>query len=242
MDLAMDEDIAANLESVRQRLEAACRRIGRRAGDVSIIAVTKTVSPERVRAAYELGLADFGENRVQEAREKLPALRDLPLRWHMIGHLQRNKAKQAVELFSMVQSVDSVEIAEHLDRYMQARGGVLPVLLEINIGGEAAKSGFARPDNDPRWSEFLAAVGRITALAGLDVRGLMTVAPLLSDPELARPYFHDMLMLRERLRREAPQVAWAHLSMGMTDDFEVAVEEGATMVRLGRALFGPRPF
>ena len=246
MGVGMADDIAANLENVRRRIEAACQRSGRQPGDVTIIAVTKTAPPERVRAAYALGLADFGENRVQEAREKLATLSDLTARWHMIGHLQSNKAGQAADLFSMVHSVDSVEIAERLSRRVQARGGVLPVLLEVNIGGEAAKSGFAPPGDEAAWTEFLAAVRRISALPGLDVQGLMTVAPLVSDPALARPCFHDMRMLQDRLRREAsrssmPQRSWPHLSMGMTDDFEVAIEEGATMVRLGRALFGPRP-
>ncbi len=236
----MAEDSAAKLERVKRRLESACQRSGRQSSDVTIIAVTKTAPPERVRAAYELGLADFGENRVQEAREKLTTLRDLPARWHMIGHLQANKAGQAVELFSSVQSVDSVEIAEQLSRRLQARGSILPVLLEVNIAGEEAKSGFAAPGDQAQWGEFLSAVQRITALPGLDVQGLMTVAPLLSDPALVRPYFCAMRLLRERLRMEAPQSSWPDLSMGMTDDFEVAVEEGATMVRLGRAIFGPR--
>ncbi len=238
MDANEGADIARNLERVHQRIAAACLRCGREQGEVTLIAVTKTVPAEHVRLACALGLTDVGENRVQEAREKMPSLSDLALRWHMIGHLQSNKAGQVADHFQFVQSVDSVEIAVHLSRRMQGKGGaVLPVLLEVNIGAEPSKSGFI-VGNGAR-EAFMAAVEQIVRLPGLDVQGLMTVAPIEAEAEQVRPYFRQLRLLRDHLRSVWPQRAWS-LSMGMSDDFEVAIEEGATMVRLGRAIFGPR--
>ena len=238
MDDRDGADIARNLECVRQRVAAACLRCGREKDEVTLIAVTKTVPAGRVRLACALGLTDVGENRVQEAREKMPSLSDLSLRWHMIGHLQSNKVGQVADSFHFVQSVDSVEIAVHLSRRMQGKGGaLLAVLLEVNIGAEPSKSGFVVGDGARE--AFLAAVGQIVRLPGLDVQGLMTVAPIATEPEQARPYFRQLRLLRDHLRSVWPQRTWS-LSMGMSDDFEVAIEEGATMVRLGRAIFGPR--
>jgi pyridoxal phosphate enzyme (YggS family) len=234
MDNQTREQIAGNLALVRRRIAAACQRAGRSPDEITLIAVTKTVSADIVRSAYALGLADVGENRVQEAREKVTALGDLPLRWHMIGHLQSNKAGQTVTLFQMLHSVDSVEIAARLSRLLVAKRMFLPVLLEVNVGGEASKSGFRPADVAP-------AVEGIAALPGLNVQGLMTVAPLVAAPELGRPYFRQMRALRDDLRARYPSESWRHLSMGMTDDFEIAIEEGATMIRLGRAIFGARP-
>jgi PLP dependent protein len=227
-------DLAARVRAVRQRVAAAAERAGRAPEDVTIIAVSKTVDVERVRMAYELGLKTFGENRVQEARPKIAALKLPLIRWELIGHLQTNKVTRAVELFARVQSVDSPRLALALDAAAAALGRVLPVLLEVNVAGEASKQGLAPAD--------VPAVARaVAALPHLAVEGLMTVAPQASDPETVRPVFRALRELRARLADEVPGSAWQHLSMGMTDDFEVAIAEGATLVRIGRALFGERP-
>jgi PLP dependent protein len=223
-------DLAARVRAVRQRVAAAAERAGRAPEDVTIIAVSKTVDVERVRMAYELGLKTFGENRVQEARPKIAALKLPLIRWELIGHLQTNKVTRAVELFARVQSVDSPRLALALDAAAAALGRVLPVLLEVNVAGEASKQGLAPAD-----------VPAVAALPHLAVEGLMTVAPQASDPETVRPVFRALRELRARLADEVPGSAWQHLSMGMTDDFEVAIAEGATLVRIGRALFGERP-
>ncbi|GAC1451690.1 MAG: YggS family pyridoxal phosphate-dependent enzyme [Ktedonobacterales bacterium] len=227
-------DLPARVRSVRARVAAAAQRAGRSADDVLIIAVTKTVDVELIRGVYELGLKTFGENRVQEARAKIGSLRLPLIRWELIGHLQTNKVARAVEFFDRIQSVDSVRLAEALEERAAQIDRVLPVLLEVNVAGEASKQGLAL-------NEAVSAARAIAALPHLHVGGLMTVAPVVSEPEQARPVFRQLRELRDRLRVEAPQGDWRHLSMGMTDDFEVAIEEGATLVRIGRALFGARP-
>ena len=189
-----------------------------------MVAVAKGFPPEAVREAYAAGLRHFGENRVQEAAAKRPLLADLDITWHLVGHLQTNKVKKALQLFDIVHSLDSLPLAQELSRRAQ---GPLPVLLEVNVAGEASKFGLA-PEQVP------AAAQAIARLPHLELVGLMTVAPMASDPEEVRPVFR-------RLRELAQALGLPHLSMGMSDDFEVAVEEGATMVRLGRAIFGPRP-
>jgi pyridoxal phosphate enzyme (YggS family) len=227
-------DLAARVRAVRHRVAAAAERAGRAPEDVTIIAVAKTVDAERVRMAYELGLKTFGENRVQEARGKIAALKVPLIRWELIGHLQTNKVARAAALFARVQSVDSLRLAQALDDAAARLGRVLPVLLEVNVAGEASKQGLALEEAVP-------VAQAIVALPHLRVEGLMTVAPLASDPETVRPVFRALAGLRARLRQEAPGATWEHLSMGMTDDFEVAIGEGATLVRIGRALFGERP-
>lgn len=234
----MDETIADNLASVRRRVADACARSGRMAEQVTLIAVTKTTPPESVRAAHALGLCDFGENRVQEARTKLPLLADLPVRWHMIGHLQSNKAGQAAQMFHCIHSVDSVSIAEHLSRRVAEGAQPLPVLIEVNVGDEPGKTGFAAGATEQ--AAFFAAIERILSLPALDVQGLMTVAPIVPSPDDVRPFFRRLAALRRQAQQRWPDHSWRHLSMGMTDDFEVAIEEGATMIRLGRAIFGQR--
>jgi pyridoxal phosphate enzyme (YggS family) len=227
-------DLAARVRAVRQRVAAAAERAGRAPEDVTIIAVSKTVDAERVRGAYELGLKTFGENRVQEARGKIAALKLPLIRWELIGHLQTNKVARAADLFARVQSVDSLRLALALDDAAARLGHVLPVLLEVNVAGEASKQGLALADVEP--------VARaVVALPHLRVEGLMTIAPQVSDPDAVRPVFRALRDLRARLREQVPASAWEHLSMGMTDDFEVAIAEGATLVRIGRALFGERP-
>jgi hypothetical protein len=224
-------DLEASLRAVRQRIEAACARVGRDPGSVTLVAITKNQPPEVVEAAAALGLTLFGENKVQEAKAKIPQCPDR-LRWHLVGHLQTNKCRDAVELFAMVQSVDSLHLAEELNRRAEQAAKRMPVLLEVNVGGEASKFG-CRPD------QLLGDLGRINALPRLEIQGLMTVPPWTLEPEKVRPVFRQMRELKQRCE----QILGAplpHLSMGMTGDFEVAIEEGATMVRIGTALFGAR--
>ena len=219
--------IAERLEAVRLRIAEACRRGGRSPDEVTLVAVTKGFPPEVVRQGAAAGIRHFGENRVQEAQAKLPLLADLSPRptWHMVGHLQTNKVKTALNLFDIIHSVDSLHLAEAISRRVSPSVRV-PVLLETNIAGEPAKYGFS-PEELPAQAEA------IRRLPGLDVRGLMTVAPMADDPDELRPVFR-------RLRQLAQSLDLPELSMGMTDDFEVALEEGATIVRIGRAIFGER--
>jgi pyridoxal phosphate enzyme (YggS family) len=218
-------DISANIEAVKGRISRACQHAGRSPDEVTLIAITKTVEPSAIAAAAKSGITHFGENRVQEAITKigqLSGLKPSPI-WHMVGHLQSNKAKAAVELFDMIDSVDSVRLAEALSRRTRK---TLPILLEVNVAAEASKSGFPVTEVAP-------ALETISRLPRLDIKGLMTVAPLVAEAEQIRPVFRKLRSLRDSLGLE-------HLSMGMTDDFEVAIEEGATMVRIGRAIFGER--
>jgi pyridoxal phosphate enzyme (YggS family) len=225
--------IEDNLSSVRARIAAACGRAGRDPAGVTLVAVSKTVPAERVRVAYDLGVRDFGENRVEEG---VPKQAGLPgdIRWHMIGHVQSRKAREAAEHFCLVHSVDSLKLAQRLAREAGAAGRELPILLEINVAGEEAKYGYTPG------AAFFDEVAQILALPALRVRGLMTMAPIVPDPQQARAVFAGLRALRGELVRRFPQVDWPELSMGMTDDFEVAIEEGATIVRVGRAIFGER--
>jgi pyridoxal phosphate enzyme (YggS family) len=217
---------------VLDRIGEACARSGRDPADVTLLAVSKTVPVERVRAAVEAGIGLFGENRVQEALAKIP---DVPgARWHLIGPLQSNKARRALEAFETIETVDSVELARRLDRISGDLGrDRVPVLLQVNVDRDPAKSGFAP-------TELGAALGELADLARLDIRGLMTIGREVTRPEDARETFAGLRQLRERLRAEWPRLG-RDLSMGMTDDFPIAIEEGATVVRVGRALFGERP-
>lgn len=229
--------IAENVARIRQRMAAAARRAGRGTDEAVLMAVTKTHSPEMIREAYEAGIRVFGENRVQEFAGKADVLRDLShAEWHMIGHLQSNKATKAVELFAAVDSVDSVKLAQRLEDAAAGAGKTLDVLIEINIGGEEAKSG-VRPGSR-ELEELLQAAG---GLERLRLRGLMTVPPFTDDPEAARPYFRKLCRLRDEIRaRHLPRIGMDLLSMGMSHDFEVAIEEGSTCVRVGTAIFGER--
>ena len=229
--------IAANIALIEQRIAIAAGRSGRNVGDIALMAVTKTQPAERIREAYDAGHRLFGENRVQDFAAKAGALRDLQnAEWHMIGHLQTNKAAKTAELFRAVDSVDSLKLAEKLDAAARQFGRRLDVLIEINVGGEAAKSGVA-PDVSAL-EELLRAAPRLEALV---FRGLMTVPPFTDDPEGARPYFRKLRELRAAIAaRKLPAVAMSQLSMGMSHDFEVAIEEGSTCVRVGTAIFGGR--
>jgi hypothetical protein len=229
--------LETRLSAIRDRIGEAVAHANREPDQVQLVAVSKTVPAEVLRDAYALGLRVFGENRVQEAQEKIAALALPDVRWELIGHLQTNKANRAAELFARVQSVDSLRLAEVLSTRAIALDKTLPVLLEVNVAGEASKSGFA-PE------ETLATARAIANLPGLRLEGLMTIAPLVDNPEDVRPVFRSLRELRDRLREAVPLASdggWLELSMGMSDDFAVAIEEGATLIRLGRALFGARP-
>jgi PLP dependent protein len=229
--------ISANLAAVRERIERAARRAGRSASDVALMAVTKTHPPEVIREAYAAGLRLFGENRVQEFAMKAPQLASLAdAEWHMIGHLQTNKAAKAAELFTAVDSVDSMKLAEKMDAAARELNKKRSVLIEINIGGEAAKTGVAADSQE--FEDILQSASRLEAL---EFRGLMTVPPFSDDPESARPFFRKLRELRAVIAaRKLPGIGMDVLSMGMSHDFEAAIEEGSTCVRVGTAIFGER--
>ena len=243
-------DIEANLRKVQQRIAEAASRAGRDPAEITLVAVTKTFPVDCIQTAYELGVRHIGENRVHEAAEKVPVVsqwleeRGLsPLTWHMVGHLQSRKARDAIQLFDIIHSVDTLKLAQRLDRLCERQGKVMPILLEANVSGEESKYGFALD----RWEEgkeqrehFFTIVEEILELSNVKVQGLMTIAPIVASPEEARPYFRRLRRLRDALAERFPGEHWRHLSMGMTDDFEIAIEEGATIVRIGRAIFGMR--
>src|ERR1700733_7999128 len=235
--LALAMSIAENIASIHERIAAAARRAGRNPREIALMAVSKTHPPECIREAYAAGLKLFGENRVQEFASKIGDLQNLPdADWHMIGHLQTNKAAKTVELFHAVDSVDSLKLAEKLNAAAGHARKKLQVLIEINVGGEAAKSGLA--PGSPALEEVLIAAPRLEALS---FRGLMSVPPFTEEPHDARPYFRKLRELRDSTaRRKLPALAMDQLSMGMSHDFEVAIEEGSTCVRVGTAIFGER--
>jgi len=225
-------DIAANLARVREQIAQCALRAGRDPAAIRLVAVTKTFPPETIRAAYECGLRDFGENRVQEFSEKLPQLSLPEAKFHLIGHLQSNKVSQAMD-FAWIQTVDSERLARRLNEAAAQAGKTLPVLIQVKLGEEAAKSGASE------WGvERLAA--SVASLDRLVLKGLMTLPPYTADPEGARPYFRRLRELRDRLQ-QAGLPHLRELSMGMTHDFPIAIEEGATIVRIGTAIFGTRP-
>ncbi len=230
----MDEaQLADNIAHVRSTIAEAARQAGRRPEEVTLVAVSKTMPVALVRMAYNLGVSHFGENRVQEALPKIEAFHPEGMYWHMIGHLQSNKAGKVVAPFDYVQSVDSLHLALALDRYADQHGKRLPVLLQVNVSGEASKEGIPLA-GAPELAR------QVLALPHIEVQGLMTIAPLVENAEEVRPVFRKLRMLRDRLRIELPGGAWQHLSMGMTDDYSIAIAEGATIVRIGRAIFGER--
>lgn len=238
----MTTNIAENVAHLRERIAEAARRAGRNPATITLVAVTKTQLAEVVPLAAQAGLTDLGENRVEEALPKMRAVALPQLHWHLIGHLQSRKAKAVIEAgFTLVHSVDSVKLAERLNRFALDLGRFQPILLECNVSGEATKSGFAM--NDPtRWAERWPEIEQILALPNVRVRGLMTVAPVVENSQQTRPYFARLRELREACAHQfpAPAETWRELSMGMSDDFEAAIAEGATLVRIGRALFGER--
>jgi hypothetical protein len=246
----VNSHIAANLVRVQARIQAAARRAGRDPADITLVVVTKARPLEVVQTAYHAGVRHFGENRVEEAELKIPAFNEWldaasdtaghPT-WHMIGHLQSRKAADALAYFDVIHSVDSLKLAERLNRLAERDNrSPLPILLECNVSGEANKYGFSlsqwQTDRETRRT-FFEAVRHVIGLPRLRLQGLMTMAPIVAEPEQARPVFVALRAVRDALAEEFPPVEWRHLSMGMTDDFEVAVEEGATLVRIGRAIF-----
>jgi pyridoxal phosphate enzyme (YggS family) len=223
--------IAENLERVREQIARAAAKVGRAPNEVELVAITKTHAAEKVREAIQAGQSLFGESRVQEARAKIPELPSAN-RWHFVGHLQKNKIRHALPLFEMIHSVDSLALAQEMNRIAEEEGMHPRVLLEINVAGEGSKFGFA-PDKLREQMEALLALPRLSVL------GLMTIPPLGEEPEASRKYFVQLRELRDRLQTEF-RVDLAQLSMGMTQDYAVAVEEGATLVRVGTAIFGER--
>ena len=224
-------DISANLINVRQRVAAACARAGRDPSSVTLVTVSKGHPADVVRAAADLGVSLFGESRVQEAKIKISQCPSR-LQWHLIGHLQSNKCRDAVHFFAMIQSVDSLSLAREINKWAEKSAKTMPVLLEVNVAGESSKFGYS-PEN------VLLELKEINALPKIEVHGLMTVAPWTQEAEKVRPVFRRL----GGLKRECEEILGAplpHLSMGMSGDFEVAVEEGATMIRLGSAVLGPR--
>ena len=227
-------NITENYRNVLQRIEKACGRCGRSPQDVHLIAVSKTHPEEEIRAVYDQGQRLFGENRVQEMCAKMP---DLPqdISWHLIGHLQQNKVKYVVGSAAMIHSVDSVRLAEAISKEAVKKGVVVPVLAEINVAEEESKFGITAEEAEG----FILTISR---LPGLDVRGLMTVAPYVPDPEENRPVFRKLKQISVDINRKNNNIYLDELSMGMTNDFEVAIEEGATMIRVGTAIFGERNY
>jgi pyridoxal phosphate enzyme (YggS family) len=229
----MTMTIRDNLNRVRERIARAAERAGRDPAAITIVAVTKTHGPEVVTAALEAGLADIGENKVQEFLAKAPGVK-LPCRWHLVGHLQTNKVAKVIGRFALIQSVDSLRLAEHLSKAGAAAGITTDILLEVNTSGEESKFGLP-PDG------VMTMCGLISALSNLRIRGLMTVGPLVNDVRLIGAAFAKLRLLKERIETaRIESVSMEHLSMGMTDDFEIAILEGSTMIRLGRVLFGER--
>ncbi|HEU5316295.1 MAG TPA: YggS family pyridoxal phosphate-dependent enzyme [Chloroflexota bacterium] len=226
--------VAARLAAVRDQIDQAAHRARRRPGDVTLVAVSKTFGPDAVRDVLDGGVTDLGENRVQEAEEKVPAV-GRPARWHLIGHLQSNKINKALELFDLIQSVDSLDLARSIGQRANKRGAPAPVLLQVNVAGKESQFGFSE-------DELRAAAAELAGLEGLSLNGLMCIAPLVDNPEETRPTFRRLAQLGRDLEKRFRDAghAWRHLSMGMSNDFQVAIEEGATLVRVGRAIFGER--
>jgi pyridoxal phosphate enzyme (YggS family) len=224
-------DLAANITALESRIQAACHKAQRHRSSIQLVAVSKGQPPEAVRAAAELGLTLFGENRVQEAKAKIGRCPG-NLRWHLIGHLQSNKCRDAAHFFEMIQSVDTLALAQEIDKWADKSAKTMPVLLEVNVVGEASKFGFS-PE------ALLAGLSAINKLRKIEIHGLMTIAPWTPESEKVRPVFRRLRELKEQCE-QILGASLSHLSMGMSGDFEVAIEEGATMIRIGTAIFGPR--
>jgi pyridoxal phosphate enzyme (YggS family) len=225
------EIVAKNLAAVRENIAAACRKVGRQPGDVTLVAVTKTVGHEAARALVGAGALDLGENRAQELEDKAEALRDLPVRWHMIGHLQRNKVRKILPLVQLIHSVDSLRLAQEINEQAAKVGRTARVLIEVNVSSEASKFGISPNDLGPLLKDM-------APLEHIIAEGLMTMPPIAADPEMSRAYFRRLRELRDTFAAEKrPNLDLKHLSMGMSQDYAVAVEEGATFVRVGTALF-----
>ncbi len=227
------EQLEENIAHVRARIGEAAQRVGRDPAAITLVAVSKTKPIELVEMAYNLGVRNFGENRVQEALAKIAHFHPQDLRWHLIGHVQSNKAGKVVAPFACIHSVDSLHLAQTLNRHADEQGQRLSILLQVNVADEASKEGMSL-------AEAPELARQIATFPALRIEGLMTIAPLVDDPQEVRPVFRELRLLRDRLRNEVSAANWEQLSMGMTDDYHVAIEEGATIVRVGRAIFGQR--
>ena len=230
-----DKAFMENIKNVYRKISSAAIRSGRSPFDVQLVAVTKTIGMERIRKAIDLGLRVFGENRVQEAKEKIEGLREqvqnATVEWHLIGHLQKNKAKVAVGLFNLIHSLDSIDLAREINRHAEKEGKMQRVLVQVKLSEEEAKHGIAPED-------FISLIGSVQEMHNLKLEGLMTIPPFFDDPGAARPYFRMLRELRDKAEDQG--VRLPQLSMGMSGDFEVAILEGATMVRIGTSIFGER--
>ncbi|PWH18315.1 MAG: YggS family pyridoxal phosphate-dependent enzyme [Anaerolineae bacterium] len=237
----LKSQIANNYQQVKERIAEACLRVHRSPEEVTLVVVTKGHSVERIRCAIELGLNRFGENYVEEGSEKIEAIgQPKGIEWHMIGHIQSRKAEMVVQYFDVVHSLDSLKVARRLERFATQKSKIVPVLLECNVSGEESKFGFFASDPNA-WDDLLPDFIEIAQLPHLEIRGLMTMAPFYENPEHTRPVFRKLVELQGYLRTRLPEVCWDELSMGMSSDFEVAIEEGATIVRIGQAILGERP-
>jgi hypothetical protein len=222
------------LRQVKNRIDTAAGGCGRDPETIRLVAVSKTVAAEQVKEAIEAGVTILGENYVQEAREKIQRLSSYPVSWHYIGHLQTNKAKYAVKLFDLIHSVDSLKLAQELDKQAKKNDKIQPILIQVNVAEEISKSGVSVEHA----TKLIKVIGQLPNLA---IKGLMTMPPYFNAPEKVRPFFNALRQLRDQIRRESiPHVSMDELSMGMTGDFEVAIQEGATLVRIGTAIFGER--
>jgi pyridoxal phosphate enzyme (YggS family) len=241
-------DIAENIATVQERIASACERAGRDPNEITLVAVSKKKPAEHILEAINAGLREFGENRIEEAAIKIPdvmAGTTASINWHMIGHIQRRKVRDVVRLnFDLVHSVDNLKLAASLDQITAAAGRTIPVLLEMNVSGEAAKNGWDARESlqsETITAELRTDIEAMCQFEHLNIQGLMTMAPLVQNAEATRPVFQSLARLRAALKSEFPALDLPHLSMGMTNDYEVAIEEGATIVRIGRAIFGERP-
>ena len=241
MDQGSVSTIRARYDQVREKIDAAARKAGRNPDSVRLVVVTKTHPVETVRAALEAGIRDLGENYAEEAVEKIRAIGAVDgLCWHMIGHVQSRKADLVAQNFNFMHSLDSVKLGSRLERFAAEAGRILPVLLECNVGGEESKFGYPAFEQ-AHWDILVAEARQIVHLPHLEIRGLMTMPPLYDDAEKTRPFFRRLRELQDYLSTQVPQVKWGELSMGTSADFTAAVEEGATLVRVGTAILGARP-
>lgn len=228
--------IEDNISKIRERISLNCLKINRPVDSIRLVAVSKNRTPEQVKQAVAAGISDIGENKVQEALAKVNKIRSQPdngqrIKWHLVGHLQTNKVKQAVRIFDLIQSVDSIKLAEEIDKQSKKINKIQDVLIEVNTSGESSKYGFS-PD------ETIEVIRKISNLSNINIKGLMTIAPIVDAPEKTRPYFKMLRELRDKINEyRVSSIEYQVLSMGMTDDFEIAIEEGANMVRIGRAIF-----
>jgi len=230
----LTDRVRDRIERVRRRIAEAARRVGRDPDEVELVAVTKTVPVARIREAIEAGVTLLGENRVQEASDKIALLNSFPVSWHLIGHLQTNKSRPAAELFELIHSLDSAKLAAALDRHGASLGKPIRVLVEVNVGGESSKNGIPE-------LELVSLLQACQQFAHLTIEGLMAIPPFRRNPEDVRPFFRKLRLLRDQAATACPDYPLRHLSMGMSHDYEIAIEEGATLVRVGTAIFEARP-